>query len=263
MFVCRRPISPFRQQKAGLCPALCQFEMFIGLKMGKYFIVIMTSYDNCFEKHSFHELNNIDIDKLTNVFNEFAQHHTIHENSVFIDVGCNAGSFIKVLERFRVTQNIHCFEPHPVLSTKVKDIYPYVHMNELCLSNYNGNISIYIPEWSVGLSSTVKRPVFDKLGQKIHVLETTAKTLDSYCQENNMKMIDFMKIDVEGGEKTVLEGARGMLSSHQIKAGVFEIGATLEDAGTSTNEVCALVQSYGYQINKTLSDSDYYFYLEG
>jgi hypothetical protein len=66
---------------------------------------------------------------------------------------------------------------------------------------------------------------------------------------------------VEGAEKMVLEGAKELLQSHRIKAGVFEIGETLKDAGTSTEEVCRLLESYGYIIDKTFSQNDYVFYL--
>lgn len=42
---------------------------------------------------------------------------------------------------------------------------------------------------------------------------------------------------------------------------MFEVGQTLVDAGTSTDEVCKIIESYGYTIEKTY-DSDFYFYLK-
>ena len=219
------------------------------------------SYSNCFQKHPFEELNSIDEDKLTRFMNIFLQTHKLNENSNIFDVGTNAGSFIKVLNRFNILKNIHCFEPHPVLSSKVQEIYPHVKMNEFCLGNTNDNINIYIPEHSVGLSSIVRRPVFDSLNQTIDVLNTKCQKLDDYCKENNIEQIDFIKIDVEGAEKCIFEGAHSLLSAHKIIAGIFEVGNTLTDAGTSTEEVCQIVERYGYKINKSIYESDYYFYL--
>ena len=46
----------------------------------------MSSYTNCFQKHSFEELNSIDEDKLTIFMNTFLKTHKLHENSNIFDV---------------------------------------------------------------------------------------------------------------------------------------------------------------------------------
>jgi len=76
----------------------------------------MSSLENCFNLHSFNELNNIDYNKLVSFFNKFLENHKIGENSTFFDIGTNAGSFIKVLQRFNIYKNIHCFEPQSCIS---------------------------------------------------------------------------------------------------------------------------------------------------
>lgn len=220
----------------------------------------MDNYKKCFDQHPFHELNNIDINKFDYILNLFVNRLGVNENSVFFDVGCNAGSFIKALKSKINTEKIHCFEPHPVLSKTVKGLYPGIIMNELCVSNKNGDIDIYIPTLSVGISSIIRRPVFDRLNQEINVLNTKCTTLDTYCELNNIKEIDFIKVDVEGAEKFVFEGAKDLLSSKRIKSGMFEVGETLKDAGSSTDEVCQLIESYDYKIDK-IYDSDYFFHI--
>jgi FkbM family methyltransferase len=217
--------------------------------------------ERCFEKYSFQELNTIDFKILQEVLFYFkTSKQSLHPESVFFDVGTNAGSFIKALDLFSFP-NVHCFEPHPLLAEKTKQVYPHITMNDYCLGNRNGFIDIYIPILSVGLSSVIRRPVFDQLNQEIIVLNVKCQTLDSYCEEHSIQQIDFIKIDVEGAEKTVLEGAKGLLQSHRIKAGIFEIGQTLSDAGASTEEVCELLENYGYVINKQFSSNDYIFSL--
>lgn len=216
--------------------------------------------NKCFEKHSFNELNNIDVNILYNILSVFKS--ALTENSVIFDVGTNAGSFVKVLQHIMPNySNIHCFEPHPILSKKTKSEYPRIKMNEFCLGNKDGEIDIYIPKWSVGLSSNIRRPVFDDLGQEIVTLRVKSQTIDSYCKEHKIEQIDFIKIDVEGAEKFVFDGASEMLKSKKIKAGVFEIGQTLKDAGTSTEEVCNLLENYGYTINKMFCRDNYVFHL--
>ena len=219
--------------------------------------------NRCFEKHSLQELNSIDIDKLRAIF-KFVLQTCDWKGEPIFDVGCNAGSFVRVVKETLPYASIQAFEPHPVLSKKVKEAYPLTHMNEICLSEKNGEATIYIPALSCGISSLVNRPVFQKIaaeGQTIVPYATQTMTLDSFCIQHNIPSIYFLKIDVEGAEKMVLDGARGMLAAHKIRAGVFEVGSTLTDAGTSGDEICKLLESYGYKIHKHLSGNDYVFTL--
>ena len=216
--------------------------------------------EECFDKHNFEELNNIDTSMLSNAV-MFYQNNFTNENGAFFDIGSNAGSFIKVLQNANITSNIHCFEPHPVLNEKTKSVYPYINMNKYCLGNMNDKIDIYIPQWSVGLSSIINRPVFNELNQKITKLHVECKKLDTYCKENNINMIEFIKIDVEGAEKYVFEGAMDMLKNKKIKCGIFEVGQTLTDAGTSEAELSTMLVNYGYRLNREISNADCVFYL--
>lgn len=84
-------------------------------------------------------------------------------------------------------------------------------MNNYCLGDVNEEVTIFIPKWSVGLSSLVYRPVFDNLNQEITSYKVNCKTLDNYCIENNIEKIDYIKIDVEGGEMKVFKGCENML----------------------------------------------------
>ena len=220
-----------------------------------------TSLQECFDKHSFDELNNIDYDMLDRAFTFYNKLFDHNSDSIYFDIGCNAGSFVKVLKNKGLTNNIHCFEPHPIISKKTKEVYPYITMNDYCLSNYNGMIDIYIPVWSSGLPSVINRPIFQELNQKINKLNVKTKTLDSYCLENNIEQIDFIKIDVEGAEKLVLEGCSNMLKNKKIKCGIFEVGSTLEDAETSSYALCKFLDNFGYKLNSQISQNDILFYL--
>ena len=92
-------------------------------------------------------------------------------------------------------------------------------------------------------------------------MNVKCQTLDTYCELNNISQIDFIKIDVEGAEKYIFEGATKLLENNQIKCGVFEIGQTLYDANTSENEIINILEDYGYTINKTFDDNNYLFYI--
>ena len=86
-------------------------------------------------------------------------------------------------------------------------------------------------------------------------------TLDHYCDINNINSIDFIKIDVEGAEKMIIEGGNNMFKEKKIKAGLFEIGETLKDAGTTEQEIATILEGFGYNIVKNLSKNDWYFHI--
>lgn len=219
----------------------------------------ITPFMECYDKHNFQELNNLDVKMLYNVVGFCKTKFT--ENGVFFDIGSNAGSFIKVLSAFNIKNNIHCFEPHPVLHQTTKSVYPYINMNNYCLGNMDGNVDIYIPQWSVGLSSIIMRPLFSQLNQQINKINVKCQKMDTYCNVNNINDINFVKIDVEGAEKDIFEGSSELLKNKKIKCGIFEIGQTLYDANTHENEICDLLYSYGYIVDKRFSQNDYVFYL--
>jgi len=47
--------------------------------------------------------------------------------------------------------------------------------------------------------------------------EVDVITIDKFCADNDIHRIDLLKVDVEGYEKEVLQGAERMLASHAIR----------------------------------------------
>ena len=78
-------------------------------------------FNKCFDKHNFNELNNLDINILYNTILHYKNIYKNNPKTIF-DVGCNAGSLIKVLNHLNIKENIYCFEPHPYLSNYTKNI---------------------------------------------------------------------------------------------------------------------------------------------
>lgn len=233
---------------------------------------VETSCDNdffhdCFKKYNFEYMNNMDTEILTNIIRFHIQLFQKQKNDIIFDVGTNCGSFIKVLTNLQIDENIHCFEPHPVLSKKTKDIYKNVVMNQICLSNKNGTVDVNFPQTSIAISSMIDRPLFKDKNwtsfDKINKVKCNSLTLDHYCITNNINNIYFIKIDVEGAEKMVLDGAVQMLKQNSIIGGIIEIiPEQLNDGGTSPEEIESMLTKYGYNIIKTLSTNDWYFHIK-
>src|SRR5262249_24745488 len=54
--------------------------------------------------------------------------------------------------------------------------------------------------------------------------EVTLETLDGFCAHHNIRHINFLKIDAEGGDLEVLRGAEDFLSRHHVDLVQVEAG---------------------------------------
>ena len=73
-------------------------------------------------------------------------------------------------------------------------------------------------------------------------------TLDSFCLENLVSHIDFLKIDTEGEELNVLKGASSLLKNKLISVIQFEYGGCYIDSETTLKEVYNLLVKHGFEI---------------
>ncbi|MEP6515760.1 FkbM family methyltransferase [Microcoleus vaginatus] len=88
----------------------------------------------------------------------------------------------------------------------------------LALSNTEGNATLYVTKYP-GCSSLY--PPNESYMQRFNgyidliqlnrTIEVETTTLDTFCQSENIKEIDFIHLDVQGGELSVLEGASEIL----------------------------------------------------
>ena len=127
-----------------------------------------------------------------------------------IDIGANKGKYTRLLLDHTSAQVIS-FEPLPFLYKKLtEDFLNYSHrctfvnkgvgkQNEILKIHYNEDSSGY-----ASFSEDIKKIDYVK---NTNSLEVDVISLDDYCATNNIKEIDFIKIDTEGFEKEVFEGA--------------------------------------------------------
>lgn len=118
-------------------------------------------------------------------------------------------------------------------------------------SNGNVEINLFGIEYS-SWSSFANLEMIDPYGNKITAQRTeivTCETIDDYCTKNDISIINFMKIDVEGCELNVLRGANNLLKNHKIGTICFEISeAPLRASGASAKQIVDLLISNGYSI---------------
>lgn len=140
------------------------------------------------------------------------------KDPIVFDVGSNKGEFTDVL--IDNVSEVHLFEPNEMLLTYTKVKYcdrkNVFYSNRAVTGVSNQEVDFYyFTNENNGLSSIIHNPKWDYLPMKKGKVKTIS--IDQYCRQKNIKEIDFIKIDVEGAESSVLYGCWHMLSTKAIK----------------------------------------------
>ncbi len=194
--------------------------------------------------------NNCDI--RTNGEYKFLQ-KCAREMKIFFDVGANEGEWSKTVLDLNPNAVIHAFEPIESTFQKLsKAVAGEVFLNRLGLSSKKETRTFYVhPEDSV-FSSLYHRSNSTLCLENREEVEVD--TLVNYCFRVGVQEIDFLKVDVEGGEYDVLLGAQEMLKNGKIKVVQFEYGGTYLDSGVSLKHVFDIFQNLNYSLYKIMPD---------
>jgi FkbM family methyltransferase len=136
----------------------------------------------------------------------------IPNGAVTVDVGANFGRYTRELSR--LSRRVHAFEPSPKLAELLRrTTASNVSVHEIALSDRIGDADLFIPqdreEPIYGLASLEPRQTSSE--QEIVSTKVSTARLDAVVQEK----VAFVKIDVEGHELNVLNGAVELLEHSQ------------------------------------------------
>ncbi|MBC7964106.1 MAG: FkbM family methyltransferase [Steroidobacteraceae bacterium] len=169
-----------------------------------------------------------------------------------VDVGGNFGWYSCHLQAsMPVGGELHVFEPVPAVR---EELLKNLALNPregvktvvtgFCLSDAAGEVVLHVPNKLGSAFASLRNQNYDGGFERVAVQATT---LDSYCSENNITHIDLLKIDVEGAELQVLQGARAMLSAPRKPVLFIESEASIIDVfGRTVQEVINYIQGFGY-----------------
>jgi FkbM family methyltransferase len=169
------------------------------------------------------------------------------ESASYVDVGFHKGELLKYALKIAPKGEHYGFDPLPVFYSKLKkEIQQYVTLNEVAVSNKEGEDVFFYVESNPAFSGLKKRLYPKK--EKITEIKVKTDTLDHLLVDATS--IDLIKIDVEGGEYNVIEGGRNIIFKHKPVL-LFEHCA---GAAEFYNSACTrmwdlLVNQFGMQIN--------------
>lgn len=137
-----------------------------------------------------------------------------------IDIGANVGWYASLLCR-KVGKGgkVYAFEPNHKaarLVAKLEEFHSQLEVFPAALADRNGWADFYIPDnWISGS--------LNGGGDSADTQRTRLMTIDSFLQDREDQKVDFIKLDAEGGEPQVLEGARQTLDGPSAPMWMLEL----------------------------------------
>lgn len=174
-------------------------------------------------------------------------HQYIREDMIVVDIGANIGYLALLMAQLVGPKGkVYAVEPGP---DNLEFLYKNVQLN--------GFSNVEVLPYAVGATRQIQNFHLRKAGT-LHSLYAQADTvvetvriqvapLDELVKE---KQIDFVKIDVEGGEIEVLKGMRQILQSNpELRLIVEWNPAALQRAGHEAEELPKLLQEAGFHVS--------------
>lgn len=185
----------------------------------------------------------------------------VSPGSTVFDVGANKGSWSQRLLSLVPSAQVHAFEPVPdnraILEAALSGTGSRVY--EFALSDRAGLRTFYHYDKSsemAEMSSFYRRPSVEANLQMAPIpIRVMTATLNEFCSQHGIDVIHYLKIDTEGSEVDVLNGANILLTDQRVCALQFEYGGTYLDAGHTLNEAWHLLTGFGYSLFRILPDS--------
>jgi FkbM family methyltransferase len=150
-----------------------------------------------------------------------ALRRVVAEDAVCIDAGANIGLYSLGLSSLAPKGHVYAFEPSPGAMRWLDENLATngagnVETFGAALGDRVGTANFHDVPWFMAGGFTTEEGAYlasDAVGSTL--VEVPCTTLDAFVEEAGIERVDVIKIDVEGGEMAVLEGAARTLAVHR------------------------------------------------
>ena len=141
----------------------------------------------------------------------------LNPKGMFLDIGANIGSYVYVASRHISQKNSIAFEPQQAYAERLRALFPRIVVETIALSSKPGEAEFKIPEIrGVPYPTRGTLEHFTEEGESsAQYQKVSLMPLDAYVAKHKITSLSVIKIDVEGHEYSVLEGARTTLQTLQ------------------------------------------------
>ncbi len=175
----------------------------------------------------------------------------IQPGMTVLDLGAHHGLYtLLASKRIGNTGRVFSFEPSPRERNALRvhlrlNRCKNVDLQELALGDQNGDSDLYVVEdWAAGCNSL--RP--PDVAARSSPVSVRVVRLDDWLAEHKIERVDFIKLDVEGAELSILKGAQRLLKGASRPV----ILAEVQDArtlpwGYRARDIVTTLEGWGYQ----------------
>lgn len=173
-------------------------------------------------------------------------------NSVCIDVGSHLGTVVGAMGRIVTDGRVHAVEPDPQKAQWLRSKFPQTVVHQAAVGAEPGTADFFVNMKKRGFSGLQKHgPGGEHTSMTVEV-----KTLDSLLADE--ARVDFIKIDIEGGELAAFRGAETVLSRHRPTV-IFECTQSgMDSFGYNSHDMWNFWDTRQYRLvylEKFLADS--------
>ena len=169
-----------------------------------------------------------------------------------IDAGANVGSWLVSFRKYVKAKGcIYAFEPQPVAAAMIRELgLDGCEVLEAALGEHPGTRTFYTSGGTDTMGSLYERhDTFaedrERRGTKVEVLR-----LDDFVKQRSIDRIDFMKMDLEGGEFEALKGAAECMRAGVLKAFAFEFGTSNVNSRVFFRDIFQLLAENQYNLSR-------------
>jgi FkbM family methyltransferase len=169
----------------------------------------------------------------------------------FVDAGANVGYF--TLLAASLGARVVAYEPTPAVAERLRENVTLNAFNNVTIVNAAvadkcGSLTFY----GTASSESPDDPEANNLfGGGDYSIEVAAVSLDDNLADHGVQKVDLLKIDVEGAEPMVLDGAEKLLRHPAAPTILIEVNpVSLRSANYAPDAVLSRLQSHGYHLRE-------------
>jgi FkbM family methyltransferase len=163
-----------------------------------------------------------------------------------LDVGANIGLYsVIAAQRTGPSGTVYAFEPVPEniaflrKNLELNGVTGRVAVQEVAVGEADGELEIFLSDRQIGTHSAAKATVGG--GAAVKSVKVPMRSVDAFVANNGISRIDVVKVDVEGYDGQVLQGALQTLRRHKPVLFIEYSPALLEACGQNPDEFVALM----------------------
>jgi FkbM family methyltransferase len=169
---------------------------------------------------------------------------------IVLDVGANIGYFTLIAAKLTgKAGRVYAFEPQLenyrllVRNIQANDYNNIIPIN-MAMSNSNGKLRLFVDKVNKGAHSFSDRNLIEKGG----AVDVKTITMDGFLKSIPEGHIDFIKMDTQGAEGLIIEGADLVLKAPGLKMIIEFWPWGLKSVGTEPLQLLKKLQNYGFNI---------------